>query len=694
MAEEAPVPPDEPDGMAALDRLDSWKEIAAYLRRDAATVRRWEKREGLPVHRHFHDRRDSVYAYRSEIDRWRAGRRGGLVANGLLDGPSASGDEAPLEPGSAAAAVSVGWKRRLRWALSIAILAIALALAARWSRGPAPDPPQLRFSLTPAGGGAFGQLSLSPDGRLLAFTAAAADGREALWIRRLDSLTAQPLEGTSGAVFPFWSPDSQVIGFFADGKLITIPATGGPSRIVCEAPDGRGGSWNPGGDILFSAHRESGLLRVPAAGGVPVPVTAVDTARERGHYWPAFLPDGRHFLFLADSSEPEHHQIYVGELGSARRQPVASVASNAVYSSGHLLFVRDRHLIAQRFDLGQLRLAGEAFVLAENVREPPDEYHRMEFAVSDTGLLAYRTVDLSTRLVWRDRTGRLTDFLTTPALYADPTFSPDERRVAVDIFDPRPSKSAGFGLGGWTSDTWLLDAGTGIGSRLTFDPAADFNPVWSPDGSRVVYSSNRRGRLDLYERSADGNGGETPLLESEAAKHAFTWSPDGRYVLYGHIDPTTQWDVWMTKVGSEEPPVALLRGPFAENQPQISPDGRWIAYTSNESGRTEVYVQSFPALEGKWQISTAGGGDPRWRPDGRELFYIGDDGRLMAVPIRGSQTFEPEPAEALFETGLAPHYGDARNHYDVSRDGRRFLLMAPVNDARSGPFTVVVNWRR
>ena len=662
----------------AGSRLDSWKEIAAYLRRDATTVRRWEKREGLPVHRHPHDRRDSVYAYRSEIDRWCEARRS--VINGKAQ-------ESPWWTRR----VSVVWSAAATLAAAmlagIAVLVMSVGKAAPGER-------QLRFSILPPDGTRFGTLSLSPDGRQLAFTAAAGNGKALLWVRRLDSVASTAITGTEDAAFPFWAPDGTSIAFFASGSLKRVDVPGGTPRIICEAAGGRGGSWNAAGTIVF-ATRTSVLFQVSAAGGRPTPVTALDPAGERGHLWPQFLPDGRHFLYLADSARQEFHNLFVGSLDSFERKRIFRLVSDAAYARGHLLFVRDQALMAQPFDASRLELSGEPITLASQVVQPWAMDHKSEFTVSDDGTLLYRSLpgmDSEARLVWRDREGRRSPLAGGSAQYVEPTLSPDQKRVAVDIFDPRQSRPQGFGTNGVTSDIWLLDAQKGTASQFTFHPAADFDPLWSPDGSRIVFSSNRRGVLDLYHKRADGTGPEQLLFASPVAKHLQASSPDGRFIVFRTSDPQTGLDLWRLPLEGDRTPVPLLRTEFNEDQAAISPNGRWFSYTSNASGTPEVYVQDFPSGAGKWRISIGGGGDARWRPDGAEIFYIAEDRRLMAVAVTPGASFKHGQPIPLFDTGVTAQWGAGRNHYDISRDGRRFLFIEPVADHGTAPFTVVINW--
>jgi len=659
---------------AERGRLDSWKEIAAYLKRDVTTVRRWEKRENLPVHRHAHDRRDSVYAYSAELDAWLRGRAGTVFENGGR---------------------AVMRHERVPWALAGVFLVVALASGLlAWYRGrPSHAPDQAQFSVQAPLGATFGTIRVSPDGRHIAFTAATQDAKSALWIRPMNSVIPTLLAGTDGAAFPFWSPDSRAVGFFARGTLSTIAISGGTPHVVCDAPVGRGGSWSRDGIILFAPGRESAIHRVPAEGGVPTAVTEVARPLERGHMWPEFLPDGKHFLYLSDSAQNEGHGVYVAALDAPAPKRVLSDASNVAFTTdGYLLFARERRLVAQRFDTNRFELMGDPVAVVESVAEHFDAEHVFDFSVSATGILTHRPMpSLETRVLWRDRSGRAVPFAATQALYADPTLSPDGKRAVLDIFDPLPSRQFGFALLQLTSDLWLFDLATGGRSRFTFDPAADFEAVWSPDSSRIVFASNRGGSLALWSQNLSGGSAEL-MLRTQNSIRPLSWSPDGRFILYASLDPRTRFDVWMLPTFGDREPVPLLRSDGNEHQATVSPDGRWLAYTSGESGRNEVYVQGFPSLDGKWQISTDGGGDPRWSHSGRELFFIANDRRLMAVSVKSGQRFEAGPPAALFDTGNQPGWAVSRNHYDIARTGDRFLIMTPVDDDRASSFTVTMNW--
>ena len=705
MTRKAAVAGDELDAAESsdpLERLDSWKEIAAHLKRDVTTVRRWEKREGLPVHRHPHERRDSVYAYRREIETWWKGRQDHLVQRGAANGEpgrannGGSGTATTIRAlaGFFAARSVTGWA--VAAVLFVLTLTLASVLLARARAAPYPAIADRRFSVSPPPATTFDDVTLSPDGRYVAFAATSAVNRQTLlWLRSQSDVSPRPVPDTEGAMFPFWSPASDALGFFAGGKLWTVPVNGGGPRAVCDAGEGRGGTWNQRGMIVFAAGREGPLFQVPATGGDPVAVTTVDRPDERGHVWPAFLPDGNRFLYLADSNTPEHHQLSVGSLDRTAQRHLFALASNVAYTrDGFLIFARDRRLVAQRFDEGRLETFGEPLTLADRVHQPGPWDHKGGFAASDNGVLVYRTRQSpENRLVWRDRAGSRSVLIEAAAEYFGPTLSPDERHVAFAVFDPSPSRRFGYGTGTVRSDIRILDRETGTTSTLTTDPAADWGPVWAPDGRSLVFSSNRRGALELFRKDiADDHGQEMPLRSEGMNPVAQSWSRDGRHLLYSAFDQITHMDLWLLPISAGGAPVPLLRTNASEYQGQISPDGRWFAYTSDESGQEEVYVQAFPSpSQQKWKASSHGGGDPRWRSDGRELFYVAADRQLMSVKVKPGPAFEHADAVALFDTGVPPGWYEARNLYDVSRDGS-FLFMTPIEDDRSAPFTIVIDW--
>ena len=528
-------------------------------------------------------------------------------------------------------------------------------------------------------------LAVSPDGRRLAFVAS-FEGRDVLWVRSLDSLSAQALPGTEGALIqshPFWSPDSRFIGFFAGGKLKKIEASGGPPQTLCDIGGPRGGTWNRDGVIIFAPVPFGPLYRVSAAGGEPTPVTALKQSDlETAHRWPYFLPDGRHFLYLVRSSRAESDGIYVSSLDAKETKRLLPTALDAAYAPpGFLLFMRNETLMAQRFDADKLELTGEPFPVAEHVAYNPG-LGRGAFSVSENGVLAFRSgggqID---QPLWFDRGGKQIGSLGVAGIYLNLWLSPDERRAAVDRSDPQTG----------TMDIWLFDLARGIPSRFTTDPAGDTNPLWSPDGSRIVWSSSREGVRNLFQKSAGGGGNDEMLFKSSEDKIANDWSADGQFIVYQTSSPKTKWDLWVLPMSGNGQPFPFRQTEFNEEQAKFSPDGKWIIYTSDESGAPEVYVQTFPASEGKWRVSTSGGGQPRWRRDGRELFYIAADRTLMAVDVKLGATFEAGVPKRLFGTRVVS-LTEFRNHYVPTSDGQRFLINSTLEETSGTPINVVVNW--
>jgi len=678
------VPQDPPSNV----RLDSWKEIAAYLKRDATTVRRWEKREGLPVHRHLHDRRDSVYAYAAEIDAWLEGRRNGSSADVT----------SPAEPGGPPA--TSGISRRAVIAATAAVLVIsgALVIGLDYYRSATADARTVRlpFSvphpLILADAGTGGQFSISPDGGRISFVAAAADGIERLWIRPLDSLAAEPLAETEGAGYPFWSPDGKFVAFFAQRKLKTIAAAGGPVQILGDAVLPRGGTWNRAGLILFSANAGDRLYRVASTGG-PVTRVALDHPNRESH-WPDFLPDGRHFVFLGRRQKTG---IYLGSIDSPETRLVATGYLSADYAApGYLLLLTGGNqsetsgtLVAQRFDTGSFRLDGDAVPLAEAVAIRP-QFSRGVFSASENGTVLYGTSRHQvTQLVWLDRDGRHAGTVTTPGRYERAALSPDEQTVAVEVTDPHLE----------TPDLWLVETARGVTSRFTSQPTAERMPVWSPDGTRLVFSSPRDGNPpSLFEKMANGVD-EKPFYRSDLLLQPTDWSRDGRFIVYGRRDSNTQWDVWVVPTapdphGGDRKPATYLQTPFSEHHGHLSPDGKWMAYASDESGRWEVYIGAFPHNGARAQVSADGGVEPRWRDDGKELFYVAPDGTLKTVGLQfDSGHARPGAPQALFKARFGVFGADMfRPVYSPGSGGRRFLVNIVVEETAASPVTMVLNW--
>jgi Tol biopolymer transport system component len=522
-------------------------------------------------------------------------------------------------------------------------------------------------------------LALSPDGRYLAF-AASVGNTSFLWLRPLDSLTATRLDGTEGAVGPFWSPDSQSIAFSANGALKRVGVSGGDPQTICEANAFGGGSWSQDDVILFSPSLagEGGLVRVPARGGVPSTVTKRDPEHgETNHVWPYFLPDGHSFLYNVFGRD--NSGIYVGSLDSATRTKLVSFdrvpgdvgLSTLAYAPGYLFYVRGQTLTAQPVDPEDFKPSGPAVPVAEGLEKiGPGS---AAFSVSHTGVLAYwsGTGTPPSQLTWRARDGTVTSRVGPPGGYLSLSLSPDERRIAVGRVDP-----------GSQSAIWVLDSTRGNAIKVSSD-AVSFGPIWSPDNLSLAFGSTRYGPPSLIQKAASGSSQEVLLLNSGNSNVPTDWCADGRTVVFGTTDVQTQGDVWMLPLIGERTPVALLQTRFNEALGRCSPNSRWLAYTSDESGRPEVYVTSFPKPGDRWPISTGGGTEPQWRRDGTELFYLAPDGTVMAVRVGAGTVFEAGAAAALFKTG--------GSSYAPTDDGRRFITNEPIG-AGSNPITLVLNW--
>ncbi|HKQ97438.1 MAG TPA: hypothetical protein VJV75_06155, partial [Candidatus Polarisedimenticolia bacterium] len=534
-------------------------------------------------------------------------------------------------------------------------------------------------------GAGLGVPALSPDGTRLAFVARRNDGIPMLFVRPLASIKALPLSGTEAASAPFWSPDGRSIGFFSGGRLRKIDAIGGPPLSLADAPAARGGTWSPEGVIVFSPDQSGPLLRVSASGGPATPVTKLDDSiGESTHRWPSFLPDGKHFLYFARVVQrDEHNAAKIGSIDGAEGRSLVSTEANVQYAGGYLLFGRETTLMAQAFDLGSLTLRGDPFPVA-NELQADFAFSQMTFAASEDGVLVYQTGETTSgsELTWFDRGGKPLGILGTRSLFFGHSMSADAKTVIATLIDQR-------GVG--ASDLWTIDVTRGVMSRFTFNPGADNWPVITPDGREVFFSALRKGknRADLYRKSVAGAKEDQIFVQSERDKYATQVTPDGKTVVfYTRGDPRTKADIWIAPIAGGEPRL-ILSSEYTESYGTVSPDMRWMAYESDESGRAEVYVCTFPVPTRKWQISSAGGEKPHWRGDTREIVFLSADGKLTSVPVTPSANDFVVGAPTTLFAIQAQRPG---NVFEMAPDGHRFLVNRSVVDANAQPLTLVVPW--
>ena len=557
-------------------------------------------------------------------------------------------------------------RERLAWAAALVAAIVLTATAALFFYHPAQsarsiraviDPPEkTTFNLT---GDSAGPPVLSPDGSSIAFATTGADGKTGLWVRATNALEAHALPGTEGAIFPFWSPDSRSLGFFAESKLRTIDLDVGSAQVVCDVPLGRGGAWGPGGVILFSPAPSAPLMRVSASGGTPVAITKVDAALHTSHRWPFFLPDGKHFLYIAlhhDPSKAANNTVYYASLDGRENRPLLRSQSNAVYTNGFLLVGRGDQLIAQPFNPSTGTLSGEPQNVAKGVMNDTSTWH-MDASASNDGLLVFGSgASGDLQLVWLDRGGKEVSTIAEKI--------PDLQGVALS---PQGDRVA-LQLNAGETDIWVLDLARGVRTRLTFGPIGNVSPIWSPDGKWIAYSSARNGNFAICRKPSDGSGAEETLLTEVEQPALEDWSRDGKYLLYSRpILSRSGRQIWSLPLEGERKPTLILeRGAGGK----LSPDGRWLAYQSGEWGRTEVYVVPFGGGQGKWQVSANGGTQPKWSKDGKELYYLDLTFNLPAVPVTNAGgALQFGVAQKLVTSWSAPQV-----IYDVSPDGKKILL--------------------
>ena len=587
----------------------------------------------------------------------------------------------------------LGFRRRF-WVIGVALLALAAtSVAAVLFLQQKPAPMVLKFAVSQPENTRYpGMPSVSPDGRYLTFSAVGPEGKRMLWLRPLDALHATVIQGSEGASAPFWSPDSQAIAFFGGKYLKKVKITGGTPENICpaEASPG-GGSWNRDGIILFAPSLSDGFYRVVASGGKPQQVLKLDESKwERADLWPQFLPDGKHFVFYQQTDLTETSGVYLGSMDQPEYHRLFTSQTNAVYSAampdtpktGYLLYINERNLMAQQFNASSLETAQEAITLANDIGAVRS-LALAPISVSATGVLVYQGVGQPTRqMVWMDRGGKQLVVAGTPGTWGPPRISPDGNRAIV----------AKTGPDGSTAHLWLLDVG-GAAQQMTDGPMHEGSPIWSPDGSRIAHFGKQGDAYDLFVRAAQVGSKAELLLKSPDRKFPTDWSHDGKYIAYMMDGVGTRLDLWGFSVGDRRV-APILDTVYAEGFATISPDGKWLAYQSDQSGRNEVYVQAFDGLNNgtkrRWTVSK-GGGLPRWRADSGELFFMTADGRIMSVSIHlGSDGgIESGPPQMLFQTRPVP---GSWNLYDVTPDGQRFVFNIPLEWTSAAPITVVTNW--
>jgi eukaryotic-like serine/threonine-protein kinase len=611
-------------------------------------------------------------------ERWQAARDLALELNWIgKTGATTTTTEAP--------AIVRPAKRSLLWMLWPILGAAALGVLAGAIFWKAEKPAAKKMTFTAPLPFSVRDMQVAPNGHTVAVVSHAEGGRKgAIWIYELGSEESRTLVGTEGATFPFWAPDGNALGFFAEGKLRRIDLPGGTVQTLADAPAGRGGTWSKDGVILFTptGRLRSEIWRVPAAGGTAQKVVEyLPNLGGGSQRWPQFLPDGKHFLFLSATIafQGEKDGIYAGSLDSQDYHMVVNTFLNGEFIPPDLLlYVRDKTLQAQKLDLKTQRLVGEPWTVASDVGVLPRIMHAV-FSGTDTNSLVYQkgAKALGSRLTWFDRSGKPLGTLGDAGVYSNPKIDGKGRMVAYDKTDP----------GNLNTDVWTYDLQTGDRKRLTFDPALDATPMWSPDDSQIVFTSSRGPAFNLFVKKSDGAQEEKTLVESIQDKYPNSWSKDGKYILF--MDGAEV--KYLTLPEKKVTPFLKVAGTARSGQ--ISPDGKWVAYASNESGKWEVYVTSFPDAKGKWQISNGGGEEPRWRNDGKEMFYLSSDWKLMAAEVKTAGGFDASTPTALFQVeGRESAATSEQYMYDVSPDGQKILVNALVKGEEAPPMTVLLGW--
>jgi len=615
-------------------------------------------------------------------ERWQTGRD----LSGELKWISESGSQAGV---SAVKASNKSSRVKTLGGLAAALAIATLVFAYLYLRGDV-SPAATRTAILPPIDKAFYQMAgyaLSPDGTRLAFTVQTVEGKVSIWVRALDSSVAQELAGTENGGIPLWSPDSQWIAFFADGKLRRIPASGGTAQVICDAPGGRGGSWNVDGVIVFAPGITGTLQKVSAGGGTPTAVTKLDQSTgEQTHRWPEFLPDGKHFLYLArQTSEKQPSGVYVGSLDGNFRKKVMDGTSNAQYvQPGYLLFVKDETLLAQRFKLSTLSVEGDVIPLATDVLRLTGSLWDGVTA-SQNGKIVYSPegFESDVELMATDRTGNPLSTFRANGTTAWLRISPDGKKVAW----------AEYTGGKATAGVWIHDLASHLSTRLVFTDAFYSGPAWSPDGTQVAFASTKSGPFNMYVKALSGGEEEKSIHTSPDDERPRSWSPDGKYLVYDRRATVRRAvsEVMVLPLNGAGEPYSLLNAPYANQSGQVSPGGKWIAFSANQTGKTEIYVTTFPKAKGLWQVTTTGGTSPRWRHDGLALFYVGSDGVIKSTDVRAAaDSFQVSGSTDVMQRHLSPYGLEAL--FDVFPDGQHFMIGSVREGKLHSPLTLITNW--
>jgi serine/threonine protein kinase/Tol biopolymer transport system component len=579
---------------------------------------------------------------------------------------------------------------RLPWFVAGVLAVAVVALAAMFVMRPKEEvrtvrafltsPPNISFAQQSSGLTAGGHIAVSPDGRRVAFVGADSAGKTQLYVRSLSSMIPLPLPGTEGAFYPFWSPNSRFIAFFTQGKLKKVDASGGPPLTVCDVREARGGSWGSSDVIIFTPGFSDPLFQVPAAGGVPTQLTTLDSSRQEAtHRFPWFLPDGKHFLyFVRIGNGTDNDNVRIGSIDGTMNKELLKAHSNAVYANGYVLFVRDQTLVAQPFDAGSLTLTGNAVPIAEQLRFSLN-YNQGSFSVSQQGELVFEggLGPAVNQLAYFDRSGtNLTIIKETESVF-EGAFSPDAKRIAYSTTDPQSRNE----------DIWVYNITRNVTTRLTFDPNDDTDPVWSPDGEKIAFSTTRIRPAAVFLKNADGTGNETQLFTHPEGLYPTSWSMDGKFIT---CTTYANRDILMYHATGDTTPITFVKTQFPEDEARFSPDGKWVSYTSTESGRREIYVRPFPGPGGKWQISTDGSRFRSfWRGDGKEIYYLSREGNIMAAEVgTNGGTFFVGAVKPLFDA-QSKGGGDLLS---VSPDGQKFLFVYNPVESKADRLTLVINW--